>query len=145
MSDQPVTLDVLSFTRFAQAADAVASTTKRLEKLAILAEYLSPLPDEDLAIACRLLSGNPFPSSSDRTLNVGFSVASTVLMALSGVEPDEYGRLAVRLGDLGDVAAQILPPQPVDPGEPITLHSALRQLRHHRLHARHRQEDPPTA
>jgi DNA ligase-1 len=114
-----------AFLAFAQTADAVASTTKRLEKLAILAEYLAPLPDEDLAIACRLLSGNPFPSSSDRTLNVGFSVASTVLMALSGVEPDEYGRLAVRFGDLGDVAAHILPLQPVEPGEPITLRSAL--------------------
>jgi DNA ligase-1 len=128
MSDESLSLDISDtsrFTSFAQTADAVASTTKRLEKLAILAEYLAPLPDEDLAIACRLLSGNPFPSSSDRTLNVGFSVASTVLMALSGVEPDEYGRLAVRFGDLGDVAAHILPPQPVDPGESITLRFAL--------------------
>src|SRR6266567_4491139 len=114
MSDESLPLDISDtsrFTSFAQTADAVAATTKRLEKLAILAEYLSLLPDEDLAIACRLLSGNPFPLSSDRTLNVGFSVASTVLIALSGVEPDEYSRLAVRLGDLGDVAAHILPTQ----------------------------------
>jgi DNA ligase-1 len=113
------------FSLFAKTAGAVASTTKRLEKLAVLAEYLSALSDEDLAIAARLLSGNPFPLSDDRTLNVGFSVASTVLIELSGVSPEEYGRLAVSLGDLGDVAAHILPARPVQPGEPITLRSAL--------------------
>ncbi|MEO8286941.1 MAG: ATP-dependent DNA ligase [Chloroflexota bacterium] len=114
-----------AFTLFAVTADAVGSTTKRLEKLAILAAYLAPLEDSDLAIACRLLSGNPFSSSDDRTLNVGFSVASTVLIELSGIDPNEYSRLAVSLGDLGDVAAHILPDQPVEPGEPITLRSAL--------------------
>jgi DNA ligase-1 len=125
MSDQSSAPDDVRFTLFARTADAVASTTKRLEKLAILSEYLSAVPDVDLAIACRLLAGNPFPSSSDRTLNVGWSVASTVLIALSGIEPDEYGTLAVQMGDLGLVAAQILPAQPANPAEPITLHSAM--------------------
>jgi DNA ligase-1 len=96
------------FATFAQTADAVSATTKRLEKLAILAEYLSPLSDEDLAIACRFLSGLPFPFSDERTLNVGFSAASTVLIDITGVDPGEYGSLAVRLGDLGEVAAHIL-------------------------------------
>src|SRR5436190_18982580 len=105
MSDQPLTPGVARFALFARNADAVAATTKRLEKLAILAEYLSALSDNDLAIAARLLSGNPFSLSDDRTLNVGFSVASTVLVELSGIEMDEYARLAVRLGDLGDGAA----------------------------------------
>ncbi len=96
------------FATFAETADAVSATTKRLEKLAILAEYLSPLSDEDLAIACRFLSGLPFPFSDERTLNVGFSAASTVLIDITGVDPGEYGLLAVRLGDLGEVAAHIL-------------------------------------
>ena len=125
MSDQSLAPGVSRFALFAQTADAVAATTKRLEKLAILAEYLSALSDDDLAISARLLSGNPFPLSDDRTLNVGFSVASTVLVELSGIEMDEYARLAVSLGDLGDLAAHILPPQPVQRSEPITLRSAL--------------------
>lgn len=100
-------------------------TTKRLEKLAILGEYLSALSDADLAIACRFLSGFPFPSSDERTLNVGFSAVTSVLLELSGVDPHEYGTLVLRLGDAGDVAAQILPAQPVQPGEAITLLSAL--------------------
>src|SRR2546425_4147738 len=125
MSDNPITFHVSRFTNFAQTADAVGKTTKRLEKLAILGGYLLVLSDDDLAIACRFLSGFPFPSSDERTLNVGFSAVTSVLLELSGTDPHEYGRLVLRLGDAGDVAAQILPPQPVTPGEPITLQSAL--------------------
>ncbi|HKP52296.1 MAG TPA: ATP-dependent DNA ligase [Chloroflexia bacterium] len=123
------------FATFAQTADAVSATTKRLEKLAILAEYLSPLSDEDLAIACRFLSGLPFPFSDERTLNVGFSAASTVLIDITGVDPGEYSTLAVRLGDLGEVAAHILARSPksevqsqvAQEQDPFrTPHSALR-------------------
>jgi DNA ligase-1 len=113
-----------SFSQFAHTANAVSATTKRLEKLAILAEYLTPLSDRDLVIACRLLAGQPFPLSDERTLNVGFSVASTVLLDLSGVSADDYGRLVVEMGDMGDVAERIMPASPVEFGEPITLQSA---------------------
>jgi DNA ligase-1 len=115
------------FHGFAQAADAVSATTKRLEKLAILAGYLAPLDDADLAIAARFLSGRPFPASDERTLNVGFSVISTILIELSGIDPATYGPLVVRLGDLGEVAAEIMPAEPVVGAqqEPITLRSAL--------------------
>lgn len=118
-------LSASPFSDFVRTADAVSATSKRLEKLAILADYLAPLSDHDLAVACRFLSGQPFPPSDERTLNVGFSMASTVLLELSGVGHDEYGQLVVRLGDMGDVAERIMPPQPVEPGESITLQSAL--------------------
>jgi DNA ligase 1 len=112
------------FSLFAQTADAVTATTKRLQKLAHLADYLAPLSDEDLVIACRLLAGQPFPLSDARTLNVGFSVASTVLLDLSGFDGEEYSRLVVQLGDMGDAAERIMPPIPVETGEPVTLRSA---------------------
>jgi DNA ligase-1 len=117
--------DASLFSLFAQTADAVGLTTKRLEKLAILAGYFSALSDEDLAIACRFLSGNPFPGSDVRTLNVGYSAASSVLLDLSGVDPRQYGELVLRLGDPGDAAEQVLPAEPAVPEEPITLRAAL--------------------
>lgn len=113
------------FSHFARTADAVGSTTKRLEKLAMLAEYFSSLSDDDLAIACRFLSGHPFPSSDERTLNVGYSAVSNVLLDLSGADPRRYGELVLRLGDPGDAAEQVLPTTPVEPSDPITLRSAL--------------------
>ncbi len=119
------TLHVSDFATFARVADAVGATSKRVEKLAVLAEYLGSLDDDDLAVACRFLSGQPFSSSDERTLNVGFSMASTVLVELSGTDPHQYNELVVRLGDMGDVAERIMHEQPVTPGEPITLRSAL--------------------
>jgi DNA ligase-1 len=112
------------FGRFGEAAEAVRGTRKRLEKLAVLGEYLGGLSDEDLPVAARLLSGNPFPVSDERTLNVGWSNASAVMVELSGVEPGELGAQALRLGDLGDAAEQIMPREPVEPGRPITLQEA---------------------
>src|SRR4051812_29497624 len=114
-----------SFSLFAQTAGAVGMTSKRLEKLAVLAGYFSGLDDADLAIACRFLSGSPFPLSDARTLNVGFSAVSAALLELSGFDPEEYGPLVVRLGDAGEVAEHIMPPTPVQPGDGITLRSAV--------------------
>ncbi|HST06344.1 MAG TPA: ATP-dependent DNA ligase [Chloroflexia bacterium] len=113
-----------TFALFAQTADAVGATTKRLEKLAILATYLAPLSDTDLAVACKLLSGSPFPLSDSRTLNVGWSAASGVLVDLSGVDHDDYHKMVVSMGDMGDVAAHIMPATPHDAGEPILLQEA---------------------
>ena len=114
-----------SFLLFSETAQAVGATTKRLEKLAILAEYLSGLSDADLPAASRLLAGSPFPLSDDRTLNVGWSVASNVLVQLSGVGPNEYNAMVVLMGDMGDVARQIMPAQPHVPGRPLSLQEAV--------------------
>ena len=113
------------FSRFARTADAVGKTNKRLEKLAVLGEYLSSLDDEDLAIACRLLSGSPFPLFDARTLNVGYSAVSNVVVELAGLDPRRYGELVLRLGDPGDAAAQVMPSRPAVSGDPITLRSAM--------------------
>jgi DNA ligase-1 len=100
-------------------------TTKRLEKLAILGEYFSSLSDDDLVIACRFLSGNPFPASDDRTLNVGYRAASGVVVELSGAEPARYGELVLRTGDPGNAAEGVMPAVPVEPERTVTLRDAL--------------------
>jgi DNA ligase-1 len=124
MPDQPTQSPPSTFALFAQTAGAVGSTTKRLEKVAILGGYLASLSDDDLSVACKLLSGSPFPLSDSRTLNVGFSAASGVLVDLSGVSLDEYHRRVVSLGDMGDVAAEIMPTSPHQAGEPLLLPEA---------------------
>lgn len=115
-----------SFLRFAETAQAVGRTTKRLEKLAILGEYLSGLGDGDLPLAGRLLAGSPFPLRDDRTLNVGWSVASNVLVQLSGMDADQYNAMVVLMGDMGDVAERIMPSTPRTPGQPLRLEEAVK-------------------
>ncbi|GAC1640773.1 MAG: hypothetical protein NVS4B8_08600 [Herpetosiphon sp.] len=51
------------FYDFCTVCERVAGTTKKLEKTAILAEYLPHLSDDDLVIACHFLAGSPFPLS----------------------------------------------------------------------------------
>ncbi len=109
-----------SFAAFAAAAEAVGATTKRLEKTALLADYLAGLSDSDLAIACRFLSGNPFPLKDERTLQIGYSAIFGLLVELTGTEPKVLGDLTVKLGDIGDVAEQVMQ-QAVRPGAPLTL------------------------
>lgn len=110
------------FSDFSQAAEAVGKTTRRLQKVGILGAYFGGLDDADLAIACRFLSGNPFPVSDERTLNVGFSAVSGVILELSGADPRRYGELVLRLGDPGDAAAELL--QNPQGAKPLTLRDA---------------------
>jgi DNA ligase-1 len=59
-----------SFGDFAALCRALEDTRGRLEKRALVAEYLKALPDEDLPSAVAFLGGRPFPVSDPRTLSV---------------------------------------------------------------------------
>ena len=56
---------------FAQTADAVAATTKKLEKVRLVAEYFRSRPVEEAAQAAVFFSGRAFPAWEERTLQVG--------------------------------------------------------------------------
>ena len=60
-----------AFRRFADTAEQVAATTKRLAKAAALASFFDPLPDRELAIAVRYFAGYTFPLRDQRTTNIG--------------------------------------------------------------------------
>src|ERR1051326_3672183 len=59
---------------FAECAEAVAATTKKLEKAAILGDYLKTLSDADLLRAARYFAGHQFALNDARTTNVGGSI-----------------------------------------------------------------------
>ena len=58
------------FSAFAALCSALEQRRGRLEKRALVAAYLSALPDEDLPHAVAFLSARPFPISDPRTLSV---------------------------------------------------------------------------
>ena len=108
------------FARWASTADAVRSTTKKLEKQRALGDYLRTLDDADLPIATRLLAGAPFPRKDERVLNVGWSALSDVLLERSGKDGDEMSASYQRHADLGDVAHELVGESAAS-GEPLTL------------------------
>ena len=93
---------------FAECAEAVAATTKKLEKAAILGSYLEPLSDPDLTRAARYFAGHQFAMSDARTTNVGGSIISAALREATGFDPDDMYARYVRLGDPGELAAEII-------------------------------------
>jgi DNA ligase-1 len=93
---------------FAECAEAVAATTKKLEKAAILGEYLKTLSDPDLTRAARYFAGQQFAQNDARTTNVGGSIISTALSEATGFSVEDLSPRWVRLGDPGDVAEEIV-------------------------------------
>jgi len=93
---------------FAEVAEAVAATTKKLEKAALLGNYLVSLPDADLCRATRYFAGQQFAQSDSRTTNVGGSIISTALSEVTGFSLEDLSPRYVRLGDPGDLAAEII-------------------------------------
>ncbi len=93
---------------FAEAAEAVAATTKKLEKAAILGSYLENLSNPDLIRAARYFAGQQFALTDARTTNVGGSIISAALSEATGFSPEDLYPRYVRLGDPGELAAEIV-------------------------------------
>jgi DNA ligase-1 len=89
---------------FAEVAEQVASTTKKLEKAAFVGNYLKHLDDADLGRAARYFAGHQFAQNDARTTNVGGSIISTALSEATGLSFEELGPIYVRLGDAGEAA-----------------------------------------
>lgn len=93
---------------FAECAEAVAATTKKLEKAAILGSYLEALSDPDLTRAARYFAGHQFALADARTTNVGGSIISAALSEATGFGSEDLYPRYVRLGDPGELAAEIV-------------------------------------
>jgi DNA ligase-1 len=96
---------------FAQTCDAIAATTKKLEKTALVASYLKSVP-LSAAAAVVFLSGQPFPAYEEATLQVGGALIWRVVSELSGKSELELTAIYRKHGDAGSVAAEALPAKP---------------------------------
>src|SRR6266496_3800821 len=94
---------------FAQTCDAIAATSKKLEKTAIAADHVRALPSDEAAIAAVFLSGRPFAAYDEATLQVGGALLWRVLGELSGRSERELLEIYRKHGDAGSVAAAALP------------------------------------
>lgn len=97
-----------SFNGFAQAAEAIAATSRKLEKAALLGDYLRALADQDLARAVRYFAGQQFALSDARTTNVGTALLREALSEATGMEIEALRPRYVRLGDAGEVALEVI-------------------------------------
>jgi DNA ligase-1 len=102
--------------KFAEACDRIASTTKKLEKVAIVADYLKSSPPEEASVAAVFLSGRPFPMWEETTLQVGGKLLWQVVGQLSGKSTQALTAAYRKHGDLGAAAAEVLSKDRVETG-----------------------------
>ena len=120
---------------FAATCDAIAATAGRLEKIALVAEYLRGLEDADLEPAARFFTGNPFAARDDRTLSLGRPHASLAAARarLGHRRRRRCARPTARTGDLGAALGPFVRPpadlglfrETLSPGRPAP-HSSTR-------------------
>jgi DNA ligase 1 len=93
---------------FAQTAEAVASTTKKLEKVRLVAEYFRSRSVDEAAQAAVFLSGRVFPAWEERTLQVGGTLLWRTVGEISGKGEVALTAAYRRHGDLGSAAQDVL-------------------------------------
>jgi len=113
---------------FAKTCEAIAATTKKLQKTAIVAEYLKSRPVDEAAVAAVFLSGRPFPVWEETTLQVGGRSLWAIVAELAGKEEAELTSSYRRLGDLGAVAGDVLPERPGQGLGVLDLEHTFRQI-----------------
>jgi len=93
---------------FSQTAESISATTKKTEKVAILAAYLKTLGVVEAAAAALFFSGRVFPAWSETTLQVGGSMLWQALRDASGATDIALTAAYRRHGDLGAAAYDVL-------------------------------------
>jgi DNA ligase 1 len=97
---------------FASTCEAAAGTTKKLQKTALVAEFLRSHTVEEAAAAAVFFSGRAFPASEETTMQVGGSLLWGIIAEISGKSDSELTAAYRKFGDLGAVAAEVLPERP---------------------------------
>src|ERR1700722_12988648 len=92
----------------AQTCERIAATTKKLEKIAIVAGFLNSVPAAEASVAAVFFSGSPFPVWEETTLQVGGTLLWRLVQELSAKSEAELTAAYRKLGDLGAVAGEEL-------------------------------------
>jgi len=98
--------------RFAETCEAIAATTKKNEKVRLVADFLRALRPEDAELAALFLTGRAFPRREEKVLAVGASLFWQAIGRLSGTDAETMEQVYAKHGDLGDMAAQLLAGKP---------------------------------
>mgnify|MGYP001613062502 FL=1 len=96
----------MQYKKLAELYEALSSTTKRLEKTKILAEFLKHLSESDKEIIY-LLSGNIYPDYDERKIGISNQLAIKAISKATGVTSENVTKEWKKIGDLGKVAHEL--------------------------------------
>lgn len=119
----------------AETLDAVAKERGKLAKIARLAETLAPLEGEELTVAARLLSGNPFAEWEQAVTSVGWATVARAASEVTAWDLETIGACATAIGDLGEAVGLLLTDEPEEPMRILEVDARLRELSRERKSA----------
>ncbi len=96
--------------RFAYVANAVAARSGKLEKIALIADYLRELDDGNLHAATRFFTGNPFAARDQRSLNLGGRAIVAVAKRVWRIDDAALSAGYRETGDLGSALGPLVMP-----------------------------------
>lgn len=118
--------------RLAAVCEEIANHGSRLRKVAILAEYLRELSDEDMALAVGFLSTGPVPEDAGnhslfekeekQRLSIGHSILRDALQIVTGWDTDILRICHTEAGDIGETTGLLL--QHTPGSQPLSLPEA---------------------
>jgi DNA ligase-1 len=115
--------------RLATIAEEIAATTKKSEKVRLLAEYLRSRSVDEAAVSAVFLSGRPFPAWEEATLQVGSALLVRVILEISGQSESALENAYRKTGDLGAAAAELLAAKPQAPAASLNVIDVARAFR----------------
>ena len=114
--------------KLAETCEAIAGTTKKLQKTAIVADYLKSCKVDEAAQSAVFLSGRPFPAWEETTLQAGGTLLWRVVAELSGKGEAELRAAYRKYGDLGAVAGEVLPERVGEETNVLEAGKAFREI-----------------
>jgi DNA ligase-1 len=94
------------YKKLAELYESLNGTTKRLEKIKILAKFLKELHESDKDVLYLLL-GDIFPEYDDRKIGISSQLAIKAISKATGTENAEVVKEWKNIGDLGKVAEKL--------------------------------------
>ncbi|WP_287585694.1 ATP-dependent DNA ligase [Candidatus Borrarchaeum sp.] len=95
------------FRKLSELGEQIEAATKRLKKMYLAGEFLDSIPLEEVEAASLLLIGQPFPRTSQRTLDLDWSALSQILQELLNPPPNTISQFFSETGDIGEVVRRI--------------------------------------
>ncbi len=96
----------MRYSEFVDVYEALSATTKKLEKIEILAEFLIKIKEHPKWIY--LLRGRVLPDYDEREFGISGQLSIKAIARASGVKPEKVVERFKKLGDLGNVAEELV-------------------------------------